>query len=152
MITDIPRGNKITIYENAIEINQAHSLVKGEFSNYFNNEILKYCKENNIKYLYLTDSQTTDKDIWGLKYGFSGRFHCGTRYLYLDFIEDKSMNDGIEICLPLEEDDQEFNNFIINKFFNNDNKLFMNCLKYSISIKNEREYKGKVIRCINNYN
>lgn len=94
--------------ERKIDIHRAVSHRKGAFKEFWNEYLIPYCQENNINIITLTDSQTTDRDVWGEDYGFSGKKHCGTRNVYLDLDEDKrtwANNTLISFCISAEDED-----------------------------------------------
>jgi hypothetical protein len=81
------------IFMNGKELHIKHAYNKqpGAFKKFWNDFIIPFCKDNGIEIISLVDSACTphDSDIWG-SYGFSGRYHSGTRYYYVnseDYIE-----------------------------------------------------------------
>ena len=154
MINNIPKACKITIYENAIYIDNANSLWSGSFYKYFTEEIVPYCEENNIKHIYLSDGQSSGKDVWGYKYGFSGRYRCGTRHLYLPFIGCTDINTVIELLTGCKYRKQNIEKDMIVECFCDGNvdtydkaNEFINNIDIEKLLNN-----GKLIKTINNYN
>lgn len=105
-------GCKVTYYEKCVYINQAHSLIKGSFRKWYVDELIPFCNENDIEFIFLSDAQYKGKenDMWS-RYGFSGRYRSGNRYNYIRYEGNKIMNDLSEIALSFiigEFDKEEF--------------------------------------------
>ena len=152
----LPKACKISIYENAIYIDNAHSDKKGGFFRFFIEELIPYCKMNSINHIYLTDGQLYGKDIWGNKYGFSGRYRCGDRHLYVPFIGDKDVNDIIEVLIT-------YNNFEdvplakvkeLIRYYCNDNILVVERARHFLSFEEiqKRLNKGRLLNVIYGHN
>lgn len=94
----------INVFENQLEIKRVVNKEKGAFKKYWDEEIIPFCTENNIKVITLTDTQTTDRDVWGEDYGFSGRFRSGTRVVYVG-VETQNENTFIELLISLKAND-----------------------------------------------
>lgn len=135
-IENLPKACKISVYDKIVRIDQAHSVVKGEFRKFYTETLLPYCKENDIIAIYLSDAQT-DKDMW-TRYGFSGRFRKGDRYQFLKYEGNKKMNDyckyGID-CMYC--DDDTFDKMKISF-----NRRYKECSDETI--KEIFEYVGKI--------
>ena len=101
----------VKVDEKQVELVRIMTKVKGGFKRYYNEVLMPMCNEKDIKVIKLTDAQTTNRDVWGEDYGFSGRFHSGTRYVFVGH-ENNAENTVIEIILRDMESDMLENDYI----------------------------------------
>ena len=81
--------------DNELELVNIRVKVKGSFAAIWDS-LVQYCVDNKISKIKLTDSSTTDRDVWGEKYGFHGTMRRGTRYFY-------TCSHKVDIDIPLHE-------------------------------------------------